>query len=435
MMTDPERALRRCGWTAFSLATVPFMLSFFHRVAPAAIAGDLQREFNTTGAQLGALAASYFYTYAVMQLPTGVLADTLGPRRIITVGCVVAGIGSVLFGLAATLEMASFGRSLIGLGVSVMFVSMLKINAAWFHEREFATVSGYSVLLGNLAALLGAGPLAWLTLVVSWRSVFIVLGIFSAILAALIWFKMKDSPREAALATSQGAPEAPAEHDPPQRWYRNLAVVMANHATWPGFFVFIGVAGSYTSFVGLWAVPYLMQVHGMSRETAAGHTTLMLLSFGVSAMLIGGWSDRAGKRRPIIIGTGFVYLLCWLYWIVTPPMPVGASLALSALMGAAASGFTLIWACTKEVNPPQLAGTSTSLVNTGVFFGTGCLQPLVGWVLDRGAGAGVVLNSYSVDDFRRGLGVLAGAAVLGFVATLFMRETHCRNIWSTAREK
>ena len=85
------------------VAVAAYLLSFFHRVAPAAISGDLQVSFAIGGAQLGTLAATYFYVYTLMQIPTGVLADTLGPRRILFWGGLVAGAGAILFGLAPNL--------------------------------------------------------------------------------------------------------------------------------------------------------------------------------------------------------------------------------------------------------------------------------------------------------------------------------------------
>src|SRR3990172_9375673 len=131
--------VRRLRWTAFALVTVSYMLAFFHRVAPATIASDLQQTFHASAAALGGLAATYFYVYTVMQIPTGILVDTLGPRRIVTLGGIVAGAGSLMFGYAATLTEASIGRMLIGLGVSVAFISLLNLIEAWFHAPHFGT--------------------------------------------------------------------------------------------------------------------------------------------------------------------------------------------------------------------------------------------------------------------------------------------------------
>jgi predicted MFS family arabinose efflux permease len=116
----------RLRWFVFGLAVSAFWLSFFHRVAPAALAGELTRTFHVSGAALGALAATYFYVYALMQLPTGVLADTAGPRRVLAGGTLVAGIGSLLFASAESIVAAALGRTLVGLGASVAFVCVLK---------------------------------------------------------------------------------------------------------------------------------------------------------------------------------------------------------------------------------------------------------------------------------------------------------------------
>ncbi|MBM4182326.1 MAG: MFS transporter, partial [Betaproteobacteria bacterium] len=132
-----HRQLHRLRWTAFIVVGLAFVLSFFHRFAPAAIAGDLKAAFAIQSAALGSLAATYFYVYTVMQIPTGILADTLGPRRIVAAGGVIAGLGSLLFGLAPSFEWAAAGRLLVGLGVSVTFIALLKLNAAWFSERRF----------------------------------------------------------------------------------------------------------------------------------------------------------------------------------------------------------------------------------------------------------------------------------------------------------
>ena len=123
-----SESLRRSAWMLAVVAGA-YVLSFFHRFAPAGIAQDLAVSFQTTAASLGVLAATYFYVYTVMQVPTGILVDTLGPRRILLLGAIVACAGSILFGLAPSMQVALVGRTLVGLGVSVTFIAMLKIIA------------------------------------------------------------------------------------------------------------------------------------------------------------------------------------------------------------------------------------------------------------------------------------------------------------------
>jgi MFS family permease len=194
--------------------------------------------------------------------------------------------------------------------------------------------------------------------------------------------------------------------------------VARNRATWPGFFVNLGFAGAYLSFVGLWAVPYLEAVHRMSRERATAHTTAMLVAFALSSLAVGRLSDRLGRRKAPAVALGVVHVLCWIPLLAFAPLPAAATLPVFTAMGASATAFTLSWASVKEVNPPALAGTAMAVVNTGVFLGPTLYQPLLGWVVDA-------------SGFRAGVAVLAAFALLAPVSALFVRETYCRNVAAT----
>jgi sugar phosphate permease len=428
MTTHIHARMRRLRWTSYTLVVLGYMLAFFHRMAPAAIAGDLQQSFQASGAALGALAAAYFYTYTVMQIPIGVMADTLGVRKIVAIGALVAGLGSLLFGLADTLAAASIGRVLVGLGVSAMFISLMKLNSVWFHDRHFGTVGGMSILLGNLGSVLAAAPLVWVVTQTSWRNVFVAVGLFSLLLGVLVWFLVHSHPGEAGLPTMrelEGKEAHPRHHG---HWYDGLLKVMKNRATWPGFWPNLGIGGSLFAFAGLWAIPYLRDVHGMSRAVAANHTTLLLIAFAVGAMLSGMLSDRLGKRMPVILGGIALYVLCWLPFVFAWHLPPGLSYPLFAVMGLGASGFTLTWSSVKEVNPPALSGMATSVINTGSFLGAAVLQPLVGWAMDQSWDGKLLEGArvYSEQNYQIGLGIMLAFAVVGLLGALAIHETHCR---------
>ncbi len=409
--------LARLRWVVFSLGVGAFWLSFFHRVAPAAIAGDLTAAFDVSGAALGALAATYFYIYALMQVPSGVLADTLGPRKVLAAGSLIAGAGSLVFAAADSVAAAAAGRTLVGLGVSVAFICVMKLNANWFDDRRFATATGAANVVGILGAFAATAPLAWLVTVVSWRSVFTGIGVLSIALAALTLWTMQDAPG-AAPRRSASAPH----------WYRGLGEVVRNRATWPGFWVNFGLSGVNMSFVGLWAVPFLTHAYGLSRIEASNHTSLMLAGYACSTALVGWISDRVRRRRPIMLASAVLYLACWAAWLVG--VPGGWTYALALVMGTVVSGFSLSWACAKEVNAPAYAGMATSVANLGGFVAAGILQPLVGWVLDVTAAAGS-----GAGNFTAALAVFAFFTAIGLAGALFIRETHCRNIWMKSDEK
>src|SRR6185295_14360832 len=249
MLSESARKrLQRLRWTAFVLVVLAYELSFFHRVAPAAISEELQRAFSASGAALGSLAASYFYVYTLMQIPTGVLVDTLGARRIITFGGVIAGVGSIIFGSAESLAIAAIGRLLVGFGVAFMFLAMLKIIALWFRERHFATMVGVGMLLGNLAAALAAAPLVWVLGFTTWRTVFVAAGVFSVLLAGLTWWLVRDDPRAVGLPSMRELDGHAAHAAHSGHWLEGLKEVAGNRATWLGFLPAFGVAGTLLSF-------------------------------------------------------------------------------------------------------------------------------------------------------------------------------------------
>jgi sugar phosphate permease len=413
MAPDAER-FRRQRAIAFSLGAMAFILAFFHRVAPGAIAADLRESFSASATMLGFIAALYFYPYAAMQLPSGVLADSIGPRKLFAGGLIVAGAGSMLFAFAPGTSLLLLGRGLVGLGVAVAFVSVLKLIATWYGEHEFGTWVGVLMMVGNLGGMLATSPLAWIVGYVSWRSVFAVVGVLTLVLALCIWLWVRDSPQDTPKAARLSR----------AGWWAGFMRVAGNRATWPVFAIHFCLIGAYLTFAGLWAVPYLTDGFGQSRTSATLHVTIMILAFAFSSFAVGAISDRTRRRLPLLRWLSVAFFLSWAPWVMGWQMPPAVSYFFFILMGVGIAGPSLSWALGKELNPPELSGTATSLVNTGGFLGVAIFQPLVGWVLDQGGGA------LTVADYRRACTVLAVISLVGLVAAFRIPETGARNISS-----
>ena len=424
-MRQASNSQPRRATLALAIVVATYALSFFQRFAPAGIAADLVAAFNTSASSLGALAATYFYVYTIMQVPTGILVDTLGPRRILLIGGLVGGAGSLMFALASGLELALVGRTLIGLGVSVTFIAMLKIIAVSFDERRFATLVGLAMLIGNLGSVLAGAPLSWLAQVASWRHIFVALAAISLLLGVACWVLLREQP------TAAGQTDTKPSFD------RSLIVsglvsVLKNRDNWPTVCVNFGICGSFFAFAGLWATPFLTQAHGLSRAAAANHVSLYFVGFALGCVFMGALSDRLGKRKPVLIVTSHLYLLIWLLLLWDLALPLLASYALFTLMGLVTAGFTLTWSCAKEVNAPQLSGISTSVTNMAGFLAGAILQPLVGWVMDQRWQGGLTSTGarlFTADDYHAGLLLLTAVAAFGALASWWIRETGCRNIW------
>ncbi len=426
---DRARFARVC-WSIYAILAASYILVFFHRIAPAVVSADLMRAFGTTGAALGSLAAVYYYLYTAMQIPAGVLADTLGARVSVTLGNIVSGVGSILFGLAATFWEASVGRALVGLGVSVVFVGLMKSNTLWFRDRDYGFISGLTLVLGNVGAILAAGPLAGVLTIWSWRTVFVALGVMALMLAVLSWLGVRNSPEEAGFPSVREMEGQTRHAGRQQHWWHDLLGVLATRRTWPGFWVNLGMPGSLLAFLGLWAIPFLRDVHGLERSAASVYTSIALAGFAVGALFSGWFSDRLGRRKPLLMAGVLLYGLAWLGLVYTEWSPGVMGMAWFALMGFSGGSFVLTYAGAKEVVSPALSGMAIALVNTGVFLGAAMIQPLFGWIMDL-TWSGALANGvrvYGATDYRAGFFLMLGCVALAIGASTFFHETRCRNI-------
>ncbi len=399
----------------FGIALASFVLSFFHRTAPAAIADELARAFAINSALLGTLAATYFYVYTVLQIPVGVLADTMGPRRLLAAGSLVAGLGSIAFALAPTWEIAAVGRTLVGVGVSVAFIAILKVSAVWFPAGRFATLNGITMFAGNLGAVIAGAPLAWLVTLASWRVVFLGLAALSIALGIATWLKVRDRPEdlgfpsrariaagrtgEIALGTRAGFRAVESGH------MAGILRQCRNRRQLPRV---RGPLGGPLSRADL---------RDVARRGGAAHERCCCSALRSARC----WSARcpigSRSRRGVMRVYAVLYLASWLPWLLHVQWPLAATLAWFGLMGLLIPGFTLTWAVAKEVNRPEHSGIATSVANVGIFVGTGILQPLVGAILDRGRATGDAAGAWDT-----GIAVLAGSAAFGAAMTFFVRE-------------
>lgn len=413
----------RLAWSVWGLGAALYLVGFYQRVAPAVMTRELSTDFGLSATALGNLSAFYFFTYVAMQVPTGIIADRWGPRRLLTAGALVAAAGTLLFAVAPTLAVASAGRLLVGGSVAVAFVGMLKLASHWFASGQFALLSGMALLTGIVGAV-GAGvPLRLGVDRFGWRPVMTGSALVTLALAAAIWLVVRDDPEEKGYASHVART---ADHAAPSI-VGGLREVLRYRNTWLLSFVPGGVAGTLLAFAGLWGVPYLTTAYGMSTAEAAGATSTVMVAWALGGPAFGAASDRLGRRKPLYVGGMLVVTVGWaLVLYASPPRPLLAVLLVVTgfFSGCMMQGF----AFAKESVPPSLAGTVSGVVNTGVMVGPLVLQPSIGWMLDRfwrgdlQGGA----RAYDVAAYRAGFALMLAWLLASLVAILFTRDTRCR---------
>ncbi len=409
------------AWLVFGLGALYFAYAWVQRVAPAVMVDGLMRDFAVGGAILGNLSAVYFYAYAGMQLPVGMLIDRWGPRRMLGSMAAVAGLGGLLFATAEGIGAAYAGRFLVGFGAAFGFVGALTLATNWFPPHRFAMLAGAGMMAGMLGGVIGQAPLAALVEEVGWRTALIGTGLFGFVLSALIWLIVRDRPPGEAVT---GAAPAKSESDSRPSVFAGLGGVTTLPANWL-LAIFGGlVSAPLLAFGGLWGVPYLMRVYGASRPAAALTVSLMLVGWAVGSPLIGWLSDRMGKRRaPMIVGAA-IALAALLAVLYVPGLPLPALGALLFLSGAGSASMVICYALAREINPAQAVGTAYGFVNMVVVGSGAVFLPIIGWLLDRNwdgameAGARV----YSQTAYDAAFVVLPGSLAVGLVVGLLVRE-------------
>ena len=418
-------------WSIFAILGLTYILVFFHRMAPAAIADELMSAFGVSGASLGALAAVYFFVYATMQIPAGVMADTLGPRLTFSLGNMTAGAGALLFGLAGSFHAAYIGRFLVGLGVSVIFISFLKYNSVWFSPRKFAFMTGLTAFIGNFGSITAAGPFTELLRFFSWRDVFYGIGAVSILLAVISFVIIRNRPEDAGFPSMKemegGEPPDPAE----KFRLADLWAMLRGKGIWPVFWMYFGVNGGLYTVTGLWGIPYLRDVHSMPKTEAAGYLSLTMVAVAFGGMFSGWLSDTLRRRKPVLVGGTIFYLCTWAALLFLPWGPGLSGYALFFLLGFSSTGCIGGYASAKEHTNPAFSGTATSVVNTGMFAATVLLQPLLGWILDRTWDGSMAhgVRIYSAAGYHTAFLVLFGGACMAVFAALMVEETRGENVW------
>jgi MFS family permease len=419
-MSKPETALvsSRQALVAFALGTLYFGYAFVQRVSPSVMTAELMSDFAVGGAALGSLSAFYFYAYASIQLPVGMLTDHFGPRKLMSFAAALCAVASLGFALSDTLLAASIGRALIGGTVAFAFVGTLAIAGYWFKPSQYALLAGLLQTVGMGGAIFGQAPLRQMVESIGWRDTINLLALVALMLAILLFklVPMRSSEQK--------------RHSPDAGILRGLKAVTTNPQTWVCSLIGFGMAGTMLAFGGLWGVPWLNTVHGYTTTEAAGITSMIFVGWAVFSPLAGWASDRMGRRNLILrLGslTALFATTCLFY--LTPGNTI-LLMALIFVIGAGGSSMTVCFGSVKELNDINYASTSLGLMNMCIVGAGAVMQPLIGWQLDSSwdgtmqAGARVYTAAgYSTAFFSL---LVVNFAALG--GAMLLRETHCRQL-------
>jgi len=404
------------GCLICAIGALFYCYEFILRIIPGALQGELSAAFGHISASTyGQLSAFYYFAYAPMQLPVGMLMDRLGPRRLLTFACLCCVLGSAMFSYSTSMLIIGAGRFLVGFGSAFAFVGVLSLALHWLPRRYFSLVAGLITTLSMLGLVYGEIKITEMAISFGLNSVLTLMIIIGVVLTALIFFIVRDNVDGNDIRkTTPPLPE----------FFRIVRQVLTSPAVW-----LFGVIGAclYTSlsvFGELWGKSYLEQAHHLTKVEAAQTISAMFLGWAVGAPIAGYWSDRSGKRVfPLVLGA-ILSLMCISLVLYYPGLSYLSLNILLFLYGVFSATEIIVFVMAKETTGAKLSGTVFAAVNMIVTLGGVIFQPLVGYLLDTFGNNRIVHGEhiYTVVDYQLALSILPLSLLMVIILAFFIKS-------------
>ncbi len=366
----------------FPLLCTLFCFSMFYRLTNAVIAPDLIAAFNLNAERLGVLSSAFFYTFALFQIPMGVLLDRIGPRKVMTSFTLIGAAGAFIFAWAGGYYFALAGRALLGIGMAAALMGSFKVFVNRYPPRRFSFLSGAIISIGTVGPVLATSPLVYLNSTIGWRLTFVYCGIITVALALLLFWVLREDDCE-------GGAEIPISATAGQKAgvIKTLGLVFGTLVFWQIGAMSFFRSGTFMGLQGVWLGPYLMEIKGFAPLTAGNILMMLSLGAAVGAPVAGYLCERVFRSVKVVIllGVGvYVLLLIPLTGIfkIESTAAYGAVFMLQGFFG---SFGILCYTHIKELFPLSMSGTVIAAVNFFVMAGGAVVMQ----------GIGVIISAYS----------------------------------------
>jgi sugar phosphate permease len=401
----------RRAWLVWGSAVSIYVLAVFHRTSLGVAGIKAAERFDISSAELSLFTILQVAVYAAMQLPVGALLDRYGSKRLLAVGLTSMTVAQLAFAFVDGLGAALACRVLLGMGDSMVFISVMRLIVLWFSPRRTPMVSQLMGLLGQVGALLAAGPLAAALNAFGWTPSYAgsaSIGVLTGVLLVLI---VRDSPYD----------------DQARDALRLRALARSLRLAWnvPG--TRLGLWSHFVSqfsanvFTLLWGFPFLVSGEGVSPAVASTLLMVMVGSAMVLSLLFGSLTARFPfSRSTLVLWIVAVMIAVWTVVLLWPGRaPMWLLFLLVVIVAAGGPGSMIGFDLARTFNPPTRLGSATGIVNTGGFIATLTAVALIGIVLDHVAPGGP--STWTMDAFRPAMAVQYLIWALGIIQVLRYR--------------
>ncbi|MCQ2069742.1 MAG: MFS transporter [archaeon] len=417
MVEEIRKGLYRYRWYIFLTLLVAYFFVYFHRMTVGILGTDIVSE---VGGTVGVLSSVYFWTYTFMQIPSGILSDSLGPRKASFIFLCIAAIGSFLTAFGTQFWMVVLGKVFIAAGMAVIYIPLMKLIAVWFKKSDFAQLNGIVIATGNIGAIAASAPLEMLSdLIGGWRNVFITLGAVTVLLAVLCVVIIRDHPHDKGFDGIEEIEKKDTDDPTAARMpvLQGLRMVFSGgRRFWPIALAYFCVYGSIMVFQSTWAKTYFNSVYDFA-YSVAWFVTVIGIGKILSTVTIGILSGRGilrSKRRTMLYGT-FAFLCIWAFlWLGAGKFDSYALWFVVCFLFGFFGGFmSLCFTQVKEWYPIAISGTAVAATNTMLFLGASVCTTIAGSIIG---------TTYSLCNFSTVWGIMFFTVLLALVMVFISKE-------------
>ncbi|WP_371547907.1 MFS transporter [Streptomyces sp. NBC_00554] len=338
---------------------------------------DAADRFHVNASALSTFSILQLLVYAGMQIPVGLLVDSLGTKKVLTIGAVLFTAGQLGFAFSPSYGMALASRALLGCGDAMTFISILRLGTRWFPARRGPLVAQLAGLVGMAGNLVSTLVIARLLHGVGWTAAFAGSAGAGVVVLVLMLLFLKDHP--------EGHEPEPFPHQGAAYVRRQIAASWREPGTRLGMWVHFTTQFPAMVFLLLWGLPFLVEAEGLSRATAGELLTLVVLSNMVVGLVYGQVVARHhAARLPLALGTVAATAVVWAGVLVYPGVyaPMWVLVVLCVVLGACGPASMLGFDFARPANPPERQGTASGITNMGGFVASMTTLLAIGVLLD-----------------------------------------------------
>ena len=342
-------------WSIVSLLFAASLINYLDRAALSFALPVISKDFQLTAQSKGLLLSSFFWSYALMQIPIGWAADRFSLRRLYAGAFIVWSFAQGFTGLATSFTALLAFRMLLGIGESIYLPGGTKIVSLLFSPKERGLPSGLFDFGTRTGLVLEGILVPWLLVHAGWRRTFLILG-FTALLWLAPWFSV--FPRSLRAVRQNAATSDTSNSAARTLLNRNLIGICL------GFFCF----DYYWYVLVTWLPDYLVTVRQLNIVQAGFYASLAFFTFGIAEPLGGwiadslirrGWNETATRKGIVTVAFSMGFFLIAAMRSVHTGVAIGLLVAASLVGLATGNLLAILQSCA----PPEAVGVWTGAEN------------------------------------------------------------------------